>query len=103
MRPRSRRARRPGNLTTTKTTIPGGGRQRNERVLPAARGGRRDRWRGAVVCVAAQAVSRPSGRGPGRTPPGRGGGRVSGLYPGCGVGADRDHRVFGLRVPVLRV
>src|SRR5258708_12045621 len=103
MKRRSRRATRPRNLTTTRRTIPGGGLPSHERVLPPARGSRRNRWCGAVVCVAAPAVLGRSARDPGRTPAGRGGGWLSGLHLGRGVGADRDHGAFGLRMPVLRV
>src|SRR5205085_769809 len=92
------RATRGRDSTTTRTTNRGGGCRANEGVLPVARGGGGDRWWSLVVRLAAHA-----GAGAECTRCGRGGGRVPGLHAGVGLGRDRDHRVFGLRVPVLRV
>src|SRR5205823_8805254 len=86
--------------TTTRTTNRGGGLGTNERVLPGARGGGRDRGRGPVVRVAAEPRSSRGPRGE-RAAPRRGGGRVPRLYPGIGLRADRGPGVFGPRVSLV--
>src|SRR6266566_2539732 len=92
----------PPDSMTTRTMNRGGGLGTNERVLPVARDGGRDRRRGALVRVAAEPHGARAARLE-RAPPGRGGGRVPRLYTGVGFRADRGHGVFGLRMSVLRL
>src|SRR2546422_815033 len=89
----------PPDSRTTRTTNRGGGVETNETVLSVARGGSRDRRGGTLGPVAAP--RRPPRAQ--RAAPRRRGGGGSPAFPWDGRRAGRGHRVFGLRVSILRV